>query len=100
MGFWRVVGLISGTSMDGSDVAAGGHGAPLAGVLDTLWLAGTQAGPTAESNVASNNVASNKVASNNVALNIGGIANITVVGGPRPLAYDTGPGNALLDAAA
>ncbi len=62
------------------DVAAGGHGAPLAGVLDALWLA-ERPGPS-------------------VALNIGGIANITVVGGPEPLAYDTGPGNALLDAAA
>ncbi|MCA1188904.1 anhydro-N-acetylmuramic acid kinase [Saccharopolyspora sp. 6T] len=62
------------------DVAAGGHGAPLAGVLDALWLA-DRPGPV-------------------IALNIGGIANITVVGGPEPLAYDTGPGNALLDAAA
>lgn len=62
------------------DIAAGGHGAPLAGVLDALWLA-------EEPGVS-------------VAVNIGGIANITVVGGPQPLAYDTGPGNALLDAAA
>ena len=62
------------------DVAAGGHGAPLAGVLDALWLADEPGVP--------------------VAVNIGGIANLTVVGGPRPLAYDTGPGNALLDAAA
>lgn len=62
------------------DVAAGGHGAPLAGVLDALWLA-DRPEPAA-------------------ALNIGGIANITVVGGDEPLAYDTGPGNALLDAAA
>ncbi|MFB9568364.1 anhydro-N-acetylmuramic acid kinase [Saccharopolyspora hordei] len=61
-------------------VAAGGHGAPLAGVLDALWLA-DEPGP-------------------GVALNIGGIANITVVGGDRPLAYDTGPGNALIDLAA
>ncbi|GAB3683640.1 anhydro-N-acetylmuramic acid kinase [Saccharopolyspora tripterygii] len=66
------------------DVAAEGHGAPLAGVLDALWLAGEgtrQAGPQ-------------------IALNIGGIANITVVGGREPLAYDTGPGNALIDLAA
>lgn len=63
------------------DVAAGGHGAPLAGVLDQLWLR-EATGPTA-------------------ALNIGGIANITVVAPDRPaLAFDTGPGNALLDAAA
>ena len=34
-----------------------------------------------------------------VALNIGGIANITVVRpGTPPIAYDTGPGNALMDA--
>ncbi|WP_433869766.1 anhydro-N-acetylmuramic acid kinase [Saccharopolyspora sp. CA-218241] len=62
------------------DVAAGGHGAPLAAVLDALWLA-DEPGPVA-------------------ALNIGGIANLTVVGGDRPRAYDTGPGNALLDLAA
>ena len=62
------------------DVAAGGHGAPLAGVLDALWLADDPG--------------------TNAALNLGGIANLTVVGGPRPLAYDVGPGNALLDAAA
>lgn len=63
------------------DVAAGGHGAPLAIVLDRLWLRDTT-GTTA-------------------ALNLGGIANITVVTPDRPaLAFDTGPGNALLDAAA
>nr|WP_243859360.1 anhydro-N-acetylmuramic acid kinase [Amycolatopsis arida] len=67
------------------DVAAGGHGAPLASTLDALWLralARENAAPAA-------------------ALNIGGIANITVV--PPDglvLAYDTGPGNALLDLAA
>ncbi|MEV6911146.1 anhydro-N-acetylmuramic acid kinase [Amycolatopsis sp. NPDC051071] len=65
------------------DVAAGGHGAPLASTLDALWLRDMAAsGPVA-------------------ALNIGGIANITVVppdGDVR--AYDTGPGNALMDIAA
>jgi anhydro-N-acetylmuramic acid kinase len=63
------------------DIAAGGHGAPLAGVLDQLWLRdGTET---------------------TAALNIGGIANITVVApGKSALAFDTGPGNALLDAAA
>jgi len=67
------------------DVAAGGHGAPLAGTLDRLWLRelAESAGRPA------------------VALNIGGIANITVVEpGGHTTAYDTGPGNALLDLAA
>jgi len=67
------------------DVAAGGQGAPLASTLDTLWLRGfaeDTGRPVA-------------------ALNLGGIANITVVG-PDGLAvaYDTGPANALLDLAA
>ncbi|AXB44291.1 anhydro-N-acetylmuramic acid kinase [Amycolatopsis albispora] len=67
------------------DVAAGGHGAPLASTLDQLWLRGL-----AED--------SGKPA---VGLNIGGIANITVVRADTgALAYDTGPGNALLDLAA
>ncbi|MFJ8910003.1 anhydro-N-acetylmuramic acid kinase [Amycolatopsis sp. NPDC102389] len=65
------------------DVAAGGHGAPLASTLDALWLREMAAlGPVA-------------------ALNIGGIANITVVPADGAvLAYDTGPGNALMDIAA
>ncbi|MFD2421288.1 anhydro-N-acetylmuramic acid kinase [Amycolatopsis pigmentata] len=67
------------------DVAAGGQGAPLAAVLDRLWLR-----DLAES-----------TAEPAIALNIGGIANITVVEpGGHTIAYDTGPGNALLDLAA
>jgi len=67
------------------DVAAGGHGAPLASTLDRLWLRGL-----AEDT-------GRPVA----ALNLGGIANITVVAEGRPvIAYDTGPANALLDLAA
>ena len=58
------------------DVAAGGQGAPLVSLLDTLLLAGRDGRPAA--------------------LNLGGIANLTV----PPLAFDTGPGNALLDRAA
>ncbi len=64
------------------DVAAGGQGAPLASTLDALWLAGA-GGPRA-------------------ALNLGGIANITVVAGAgEPVrAWDTGPASCLLDVAA
>jgi anhydro-N-acetylmuramic acid kinase len=60
------------------DVAAGGQGAPLVSLFDTLLLSGDA--PRA-------------------ALNLGGIANITVVApGRDPAAFDTGPANALLDA--
>ncbi|GAB2636940.1 anhydro-N-acetylmuramic acid kinase [Kribbella swartbergensis] len=59
------------------DVAAGGQGAPLVSILDVLWLRGRSGVP--------------------VALNLGGIANITVVHG-EPVAFDTGPANALIDA--
>lgn len=62
------------------DIAAGGQGAPLVSLFDVLWL-GTRPGTP-------------------VALNLGGIANITVVSPNRePVAFDTGPANALMDAA-
>jgi anhydro-N-acetylmuramic acid kinase len=65
------------------DIAAGGHGAPLASVFDILLLGERAAGGSARA-----------------ALNIGGIANVTVLrDGEPPLAFDTGPGNALIDAA-
>lgn len=60
------------------DIAAGGQGAPLVGLFDLLWLAGYR--------------------ERAAALNIGGIANVTVTG-DTPVAFDTGPGNALIDAA-
>jgi anhydro-N-acetylmuramic acid kinase len=58
------------------DVAAGGQGAPLVSLLDALLLEGRPGTPAA--------------------LNLGGIANLTV----PPIAFDVGPANALLDAAA
>lgn len=62
-----------------ADVAAGGQGAPLASTWDALWLGGS--GRT------------------RAALNLGGIANVTVVPPEGPLtAFDTGPANALVDA--
>ncbi|MBU3063607.1 anhydro-N-acetylmuramic acid kinase [Nocardia sp. NEAU-G5] len=60
------------------DIAAGGQGAPLVALFDALWLAGRE--------------------ERCAALNIGGIANVTVTGEPAA-AFDTGPGNALIDAA-
>jgi anhydro-N-acetylmuramic acid kinase len=61
------------------DVAAGGQGAPLVSIVDVLWLRGRAGTP--------------------VALNLGGIANITVVPpADDPVAFDTGPANALIDA--
>jgi anhydro-N-acetylmuramic acid kinase len=64
------------------DVAAGGHGAPLASTLDALWLS-APGGPRA-------------------AVNLGGIASVTIVGdeGEPVVAWDTGPANCLIDLAA
>lgn len=61
-----------------ADIAAGGQGAPLAATLDALWLGDR---PTA-------------------ALNLGGIANVTIVGCGPAVCGDTGPANCLLDAVA
>lgn len=59
------------------DVAAGGQGAPLVSMIDALWLDGQTA----------------------AAVNLGGIANATIVRpGHDPIAFDSGPANALIDA--
>jgi anhydro-N-acetylmuramic acid kinase len=65
-----------------ADVTAGGQGAPLVPLLDTLVLARLrERGVTA------------------AALNLGGISNVTVCApGADPLAWDIGPANALMDA--
>jgi anhydro-N-acetylmuramic acid kinase len=70
------------------DIVAGGQGAPLVSLMDTMLLAGVPGRPAG--------------------LNLGGIANMTVLRPPitdaaegsAPLAFDTGPANALIDAAA
>jgi anhydro-N-acetylmuramic acid kinase len=60
------------------DIAAGGQGAPLVSLFDSMLFGGE---------------------ARRALLNLGGIANITVVGGDgAPLAFDTGPANALMDA--
>ncbi len=63
------------------DITAGGHGAPLASLVDVLLLGGLPGSPGA--------------------LNLGGISNMTVLHGPDgvPTAFDIGPANALIDAA-
>jgi anhydro-N-acetylmuramic acid kinase len=62
-----------------ADMAAGGQGAPLVPVYhQALVLAEGLGGPIA-------------------VLNIGGVANLTYVDDGPPVAFDTGPGNALID---
>jgi anhydro-N-acetylmuramic acid kinase len=75
----EATGLPVVSDLRARDIAAGGEGAPLASTLDALWLAG---GPP------------------RAALNLGGIANVTVVREGSLLAFDTGPASCLLDAAA
>jgi anhydro-N-acetylmuramic acid kinase len=82
----RQIGIDVVTDFRSADVAAGGEGAPLA-PLYHLALASNLPRPLA-------------------ILNVGGVANVTWIGGADPsaplesipvLAFDTGPGNALLD---
>lgn len=65
-----------------ADIAAGGEGAPLVPMVDYLLLADARQG--------------------SVALNIGGVANVTVIpagaGAGDVFGFDTGPGNMVMDA--
>src|SRR5215472_5922074 len=74
----RRLGLDVVADFRSADVAAGGEGAPLAPLFHAA-LAADLAKPLA-------------------VLNIGGVANVTWIGeDARVLAFDTGPGNALID---
>ena len=73
------VGIPVVADLRARDIAAGGQGAPLAALLDVLLLTGRQGRPAA--------------------LNLGGIANMTLVpDGAEPVAFDCGPANTVLDA--
>jgi anhydro-N-acetylmuramic acid kinase len=78
----RVIARITGATVVADfrpyDIAAGGQGAPLVPKFDEIVFG----------------------AAPRVMQNIGGIANGTFVGGRRTIAFDTGPGNCLIDAAA
>ena len=76
----RKLGLPVVADMRAADVAAGGQGAPLVPVYHRALV--QEAGWTGATLV----------------INIGGVANVTLVDGDAdPIAFDTGPGNALLD---
>ncbi|WP_420637836.1 anhydro-N-acetylmuramic acid kinase [Candidatus Poriferisocius sp.] len=76
----EATGLPVVADLRAADVAAGGHGAPLASTFDVMLLRGRSGGPRAS-------------------LNLGGISNVTLVDDPEPIAYDIGPANALVDIA-
>ena len=76
----EATGLPVVSDLRSREVAAGGQCAPLVGLIDALLLRAQPGVPAA--------------------LNLGGIANVTILApGAEPLAFDTGPANALLDAA-
>ena len=75
----RLTGIDVVYDLRAADVAAGGQGAPLVPVYHRALAAGIAERPVAF-------------------VNIGGVANVTYVGRDgRLIAFDTGPGNALID---
>jgi anhydro-N-acetylmuramic acid kinase len=73
----RALGITVVNDFRSADVAAGGQGAPLVPLYHQALAAGLER-PLA-------------------VVNIGGVANLTYLGTGDPVAFDTGPGNALLD---
>lgn len=72
-------GIVVVSDFRRADIAAGGQGAPLAPALHAL--------------------AFGEAGKQKLVVNVGGIANITVLDGNRVIAgFDTGPGNCLIDA--
>jgi anhydro-N-acetylmuramic acid kinase len=75
----RRLGLPVVHDFRGADVAGGGQGAPLVPIFHQALARGAGlAGPV-------------------VVINIGGVSNLTFIDGGDPIAFDTGPGNALID---
>jgi anhydro-N-acetylmuramic acid kinase len=75
----RAIGIPVAYDMRAADVAAGGQGAPLVPVYHRALASAVGVWPVAF-------------------VNIGGVANVTWVGADQTLvAFDTGPGNALID---
>jgi anhydro-N-acetylmuramic acid kinase len=79
----HVTGITTVSDFRSADIAVGGEGAPLVPVYDYVTLRSTK--------------------KSRIALNIGGIANLTAVPkGASPediVAFDTGPGNCMIDTA-
>jgi len=79
----QVTGITTVSDFRSADIAVGGEGAPLVPVYDYVTLRSSK--------------------KSRIALNIGGIANLTAVpGGASPdniVAFDTGPGNCMIDTA-